>query len=115
MLGPAEGMRAGAHGPVGRSDRWPGPDDGYAACDAAGANVAEGSVGAGTGATVGKALGLEHAMKGGVGSWSVRAGDLVVGALSVAHRRKWLGPDARTPRRRVAASYERVDLTTHPS
>jgi len=72
-------------GPIGASDRWPGPDDGYAACDAAGPTVGEGSVGAGTGATVGKALGLEHAMKGGVGSWSVRAGDLVVGALAVVN------------------------------
>jgi len=72
-------------GPVGRSDCWPGPDDGFAACDAAGASVAEGSVGAGTGATVGKALGLEHAMKGGVGTWSVRGGDLVVGALAVVN------------------------------
>jgi L-aminopeptidase/D-esterase-like protein len=72
-------------GPIGRSDRWPGPDDGYAACDAAGTTVAEGSVGAGTGATVGKAMGPEHAMKGGVGSWAVRAGDLVVGALAVVN------------------------------
>jgi len=72
-------------GPVGRSDRWPGSDDGYAACDAAGARVAEGSVGAGTGATVGKALGVEHAMKGGIGTWAVRAGDLVVGALAVVN------------------------------
>jgi len=72
-------------GPVGRADRWPRPDDAYAACNAAGASVAEGSVGAGTGATVGKALGLEHAMKGGVGTWSVRGGDLVVGALAVVN------------------------------
>lgn len=72
-------------GMVGRSDRWPGPDDGYAACEAAGTDVAEGSVGAGTGATVGKVLGASGAMKGGVGTWSVRRGDLVVGALAVAN------------------------------
>jgi L-aminopeptidase/D-esterase-like protein len=72
-------------GPIGRSDRWPGPDDGYAACEAAGSTVPEGSVGAGTGATVGKALGIEHAMKGGVGTWSIRTGDLVVGALAVVN------------------------------
>lgn len=72
-------------GPVGRSDRWPGPDDGYAACEAAGDSVSEGSVGAGTGATVGKALGIERAMKGGVGTWSVRADRLVVGALAVVN------------------------------
>jgi L-aminopeptidase/D-esterase-like protein len=71
--------------PVGRADRWPGPDEGYAACEAAGVQVAEGSVGAGTGATVGKALGIEHAMKGGVGTWAVRSGDVVVGALAVVN------------------------------
>jgi len=36
--------------------------------------VAEGCVGAGTGATVGKVLGMKCAMKSGVGSWTVRAG-----------------------------------------
>jgi len=72
-------------GPIGQSDRWPGPDDGYAACEAAGSAVGEGSVGVGTGATVGKALGIEHAMKGGVGTWGVRVGDLVVGALAVVN------------------------------
>jgi len=72
-------------GPLGRSDRWPTANDGYAACDAAGKSVAEGSVGAGTGTTVGKILGVTGAMKGGVGSWSVRQGDLVVGALAVVN------------------------------
>lgn len=43
--------------------------------------VAEGSVGAGTGATVGKLYGMARAMKGGVGSASLRVGDAVVGAL----------------------------------
>ena len=33
--------------------------------------VVEGAVGAGTGATVGKILGMTHAMKSGVGSWTV--------------------------------------------
>jgi L-aminopeptidase/D-esterase-like protein len=33
--------------------------------------VAEGAVGAGTGATVGKLLGIKQAMKSGVGSWTV--------------------------------------------
>jgi L-aminopeptidase/D-esterase-like protein len=36
--------------------------------------VAEGCVGAGTGATVGKVLGMKCAMKSGVGSWTVRVG-----------------------------------------
>lgn len=47
----------------------PGPDDGYAAARAAGEDpVVEGTVGAGTGATVGKILGPERAVKGGIGS-----------------------------------------------
>jgi L-aminopeptidase/D-esterase-like protein len=64
---------------------WPEPSAGYAACVAAGTVVTEGSVGAGTGATVGKALGLRGAMKGGVGTWSVRSSRLVVGALVVTN------------------------------
>ena len=43
--------------------------------------VAEGSVGAGTGATVGKLYGMARAMKGGIGGASLRAGEAVVGAL----------------------------------
>ena len=47
----------------------PGPADGYAAAQSAGTDaVPEGTVGAGTGATVGKALGPERAVKGGIGS-----------------------------------------------
>ena len=72
-------------GPIGRSDAWPGPAEGYAACEAAGGAVEEGSVGAGTGATVGKALGIERAMKGGVGTHAVRTGGLVVAALAVVN------------------------------
>lgn len=72
-------------GPLGRGDRWPGPEDGYRACDAASKTVEEGSVGAGTGATVGKVLGPQGAMKGGVGTWSERRGDLIVGALAVTN------------------------------
>src|SRR5207249_2300703 len=53
------------------------------ACGAAATEIPEGSVGAGTGATVGKALGPRGAMKGGVGTWAARAGDVVVGALVV--------------------------------
>jgi L-aminopeptidase/D-esterase-like protein len=64
---------------------WPEADAGAAACDAAGSDIAEGSVGAGTGATVGKAAGIARAMKGGVGTWAARAGDVVVGALVVTN------------------------------
>ncbi len=41
----------------------------------------EGSVGAGTGATVGKLYRMGRAMRGGIGSASLGAGDAVVGAL----------------------------------
>ena len=34
---------------------------------------------------MGKALGIERAMKGGVGTWSVRVGEVVVGALVVVN------------------------------
>jgi L-aminopeptidase/D-esterase-like protein len=48
--------------------------------------VAEGSVGAGTGATVGKALGMKQAMKGGVGSFTVTLpGGVLVAALLVVN------------------------------
>ena len=60
----------------------PTPENAYAACRSAqDAGVAEGSVGAGTGATVGKCLGIEHATKGGVAMASV---DLGGGALIAA-------------------------------
>ena len=60
----------------------PGADCGYRAASAASSEaVAEGSVGAGSGATVGKMQGFHRAMKGGFGSASVTLGNgLVVGA-----------------------------------
>ena len=55
---------------------------GYAACAAAsGADPAEGNVGAGAGAVVGKVFGIQHAMKGGVGTASVTVDGVTVGAL----------------------------------
>ncbi len=67
---------------IGRSDVRPDAAAGYAACRAAkGGRVSQGSVGAGSGATVGKALGMERAVKGGIGTASERAGDVIVGAL----------------------------------
>jgi L-aminopeptidase/D-esterase-like protein len=72
---------------VGDPSVRPGPEMGYeAASSAKSADFAQGSVGAGTGATVGKVLGLEGAMKGGVGSASVALqGGLVVGALAAVN------------------------------
>lgn len=60
----------------------PGPDQGYAACEAAGAGAIEvGPVGAGSGATVGSATPGEPRRPGGLVSTTVRSGDLVVGVL----------------------------------
>jgi L-aminopeptidase/D-esterase-like protein len=57
-----------------------------AAKSAKSGDFAQGSVGVGTGATVGKVLGMERSMKGGVGSASVGVGgDLVVGALAAVN------------------------------
>ena len=54
----------------------------YAACvNAETGNYRDGNHGAGTGATVGKLLGMDHCMKSGIGSYAVQAGDLKVGAL----------------------------------
>lgn len=55
---------------------------GYAACAATEmGEFAAGSVGAGAGATVGKAYGMEYAMKGGLGHCCVRLGELMLGAV----------------------------------
>ncbi len=55
---------------------------GHAACEAASAAApAEGNVGAGAGAAVGKLFGIERAMKGGIGTASVCVGGVTVGAL----------------------------------
>ncbi len=66
---------------------WPDADAGYRAADRArGGRVVQGSVGAGTGATVAKMAGIERAWKGGIGT----AGELldtgiVVGAIAAVN------------------------------
>ena len=67
--------------------RRPGPDDGYAACVAAStAPHGVGSVGAGTGATVGKPNGRKGWCKGGVGAASATLPDgTTVAALAVVN------------------------------
>jgi L-aminopeptidase/D-esterase-like protein len=52
---------------LGSSEVRPSPDAGYAACDAASAEPGRGSVGVGTGCTVGKLLGADGWTKGGFG------------------------------------------------
>lgn len=57
-----------------------------AASSAVAGDFEQGSVGAGTGASVGKVLGMDRAMKGGVGSASVQLDDgLVVGAIAAVN------------------------------
>lgn len=67
---------------VGRADVRPDSAMGYrAAASASAARPDEGSVGAGTGASVGKVRGMKQAMKSGVGTWSVDVRGVVIGAL----------------------------------
>jgi L-aminopeptidase/D-esterase-like protein len=72
---------------IGRTDIRPDARMGYQACLNAGHGiVAEGNVGAGTGASVGKMLGQKQAMKSGLGTASIMIGrGVVVGALAVVN------------------------------
>ncbi|MGM0610180.1 MAG: P1 family peptidase [Thermodesulfobacteriota bacterium] len=61
----------------------PDKEMGYAACvnaDEKGRQF-EGCIGAGTGASVGKILGMERAMKSGIGTFALQKDDLQIGAL----------------------------------
>jgi len=70
---------------IGRADVRPGREMGEKATLAANDGpVAEGNVGAGTGATVGKIFGMKQAMKSGIGSASLTLGNGVVVAALVA-------------------------------
>ncbi len=71
---------------VGDSSIRPDRESGYKACqNATDGPVAEGNVGAGSGATVGKMLGRRRAMKGGLGTSLLQVGDLKVAALAVVN------------------------------
>ena len=72
---------------IGSSKVRPGVEEGYKACLAASdKEVAEGCVGAGTGATVGKALGMDRAIKSGLGTVSQEiAGGVIIAALVVVN------------------------------
>jgi L-aminopeptidase/D-esterase-like protein len=60
----------------------PDKNMGYEAClNANNKECVNGNVGAGAGATVGKILGMERAMKSGLGTYCVQTGDLKVGAV----------------------------------
>jgi L-aminopeptidase/D-esterase-like protein len=67
---------------VGDPRARPTREMGFAAASAAaGGPVAEGSVGAGTGASVGKLHGIAHAMRGGLGTSCTEVDGVLVGAL----------------------------------
>ena len=73
--------------PYRSAEAYPDSEAGYAACldaEREGVELREGSVGAGTGATVGKLLGLPPS-KGGVGTAARRLGEVTVGALAVCN------------------------------
>lgn len=70
---------------IGRADVRPDAAAGYLACQAASRGpVAQGNIGAGTGATVGKMLGFGQATKGGLGSAARTIGKGIVVAALVA-------------------------------
>jgi L-aminopeptidase/D-esterase-like protein len=71
------------------------------------APVPEGNVGAGAGATVGKMLGADRAMKGGLGSWALSCPDgLKVGALAAVNS---LGDVVNPATGRIIAGARRIE------
>lgn len=72
---------------IGSGSVRPDSEMGYRAClDAKSDNTLEGSVGAGTGATIGKLLGISHATKGGIGQSSFKfENGVAVGVLTVVN------------------------------
>lgn len=66
--------------------RYPTSKEGYEACiKATDSEFERGNAGVGMGATVGKIRGMEYAMKGGLGTASIKSADLVVGAIAVVN------------------------------
>ena len=67
---------------VGNYKVRPDLEMGYSACiNSMDKKCPSGNIGAGTGATVGKLLGPDRAMKGGLGSFAIQIGDLQIGAI----------------------------------
>lgn len=72
--------------PIGRFDARPTAAMAYDACESATSKgIEEGSIGVGTGATVGKALGRERSMKGGFGCASSARGAVHVAAFAAVN------------------------------
>lgn len=71
---------------VGSADAHPDSKAGYEAClSAEKNNYRDGSVGAGTGATVGKFLGPKYMVKSGIGSYAVEINGLKLGAITAVN------------------------------
>lgn len=100
---------------MGTPSQRPGPAEGYRACQEARPEVVRGSVGAGTGATVGKLRGPGTWMKGRVGTASrAFAGGGVVAALAVVNA---LGDVLDRDGRILAGAHDadgrHIDFTAH--
>jgi L-aminopeptidase/D-esterase-like protein len=100
-----------------RPDVRPDAAAGYAACQAVSAGpVAQGNVGAGTGATIGNAAGLSMSTKGGLGSASLQTpGGIVVAALAVVNpfgeiRDRATGRVLAGPRRPEGGFYDTIEI-----
>jgi L-aminopeptidase/D-esterase-like protein len=70
---------------VGNPDIRPNAEMGYEACSAARVQTKEGPVGAGCGATVGKVAGPENISRSGIGTVSLRVGEVTVGVIAVSN------------------------------
>jgi L-aminopeptidase/D-esterase-like protein len=94
---------------IGKSAARPTREMGEAAASAAtGEAVVEGTVGAGTGATVGKLFGLERAMKSGIGSWTVELRGAYAGVKVAALAAVNAVGDVRDPATRRIVAGARV-------
>ena len=83
---------------VGDPKARPGAAAGYAACEAANdGDVPEGSVGAGTGATVAKIPQPDLGWKGGIGNAVVEDGEVIVAALAAVNALGSIVEDDGTP------------------
>lgn len=70
---------------IGKKDIFPDEEMGYKACLSLSEEPHEGSIGAGTGATVGKILGMGKAMKSGVGFYSEKIFGVEIASFSVVN------------------------------
>ncbi|MCX8095279.1 MAG: P1 family peptidase [Caldisericia bacterium] len=70
---------------IGKSDIFPDEEMGYKACLNLSEEPHEGSIGAGTGATVGKILGMAKSTKSGVGFYSEKIHGVEIAAFSVVN------------------------------